>query len=57
MRYLGAMTVDNDALYLPLEEGDNELIFVVSESFGGWGLVARLADTDGLNISAASPGG
>jgi len=49
------MTVDNDALYLPLEEGDNELVFVVSESFGGWGLVARLADMEGITLSAEAP--
>ena len=29
---------------LPLEAGDNELAVAVSESFGGWGLMARLAD-------------
>ena len=50
LRYLGAMTVDNDAVYLPLEAGDNELVMVVSESFGGWGLVARLADLDGVTF-------
>jgi hypothetical protein len=27
---------------LPLERGDNELLIAVSESFGGWGLMARL---------------
>ena len=33
-----------DAVYLPLEAGKNELVVAVSESFGGWGLQARLAD-------------
>jgi hypothetical protein len=47
-RYLGVMTVDNDALYLPLKAGDNELVVAVTESFGGWGLVARLGDVDGI---------
>ena len=50
LRYLGAMTVDNDAIFLPLVEGNNELVFVVSEAFGGWGLVARLADQDGVTV-------
>jgi len=31
----------HDAVYLPLEKGPNELAFTVTESFGGWGLIAR----------------
>ncbi len=54
LRYLGAMTVDNDAIFLPLMEGDNELVFVVSEAFGGWGLVGRLADLDGITVGPGS---
>jgi len=50
------VTVDNDALYLKLNEGDNELVFVVSESFGGWGLVARLDKVDGITLTAEAPG-
>ena len=38
---LGLMTPD-DAVYLPLRPGDNELLFAIAESFGGWGLQARL---------------
>jgi len=38
---LGLMTSD-DALYLPLRAGDNELLLAVAEVFGGWGLTARL---------------
>ncbi len=34
----------NDALYLPLVEGENDLSFIVTESFGGWGLMARDGD-------------
>jgi sugar lactone lactonase YvrE len=30
-----------DALYLPLEKGDNELLLIVTEAFGGWGFVCR----------------
>jgi hypothetical protein len=37
----GLMTPD-DAVYLPLRRGDNELLFAVAEAFGGWGLEARL---------------
>jgi len=43
-RYLGVMTVDHVSLLLDLEEGVNELAVVVSESFGGWGLTARLPE-------------
>jgi hypothetical protein len=30
-----------DALYLPLVPGENELELIVTESFGGWGFMAR----------------
>ncbi len=31
----------NDAVYLDLQKGLNEIFLMVSESFGGWGLMAR----------------
>jgi len=31
----------NDALFLPLKTGKNELIFLVAESFGGWGFMCQ----------------
>jgi len=37
-------------LYLPLDQGENELIVAVSESFGGWGLQARFHDPSGLSF-------
>ena len=30
-----------DAAYLPLKKGENELILLVAESFGGWGFVCQ----------------
>lgn len=54
-RYLGVVTVENDAIYLPLRQGTNELIFAVSEDFGGWGLIARFEDLDGISVHAARP--
>jgi hypothetical protein len=54
-RYLGVMTVDNDALTLPLREGENELVFAVTEVFGGWGLVARFDDLEGVEVSPTTP--
>ena len=34
-----------DTVYLPLVEGDNQLVVRVSEVFGGWGLLARWHDS------------
>ena len=31
-----------DTLYLPLEQGSNDLVIAVSETFGGWGIQGRL---------------
>ena len=42
--FLGIVGVENDAVYLPLKKGDNELIFAVSEIFGGWGFIAKLEE-------------
>jgi hypothetical protein len=39
-----------DALWLPLEEGRNELVLAVSEAFGGWGVQARFPDPAGLTL-------
>lgn len=40
-RFLGSIGW-YDAVYLPLEAGENELVVAVSEDLGGWGLQARL---------------
>ncbi len=45
--FLGIMDAENDALYLPLKKGDNELVLAVSELGGGWGFICRLADVEG----------
>jgi hypothetical protein len=47
-RNVGAAASVQDAVYLNLGKGPNELLFVLAESFGGWGLQARLADMDGI---------
>ena len=39
-----------DTVYLPLEQGPNELVIAVSESFGGWGVQARFPDAAGLRF-------
>ncbi|MEM7102309.1 MAG: hypothetical protein AAF502_04185 [Bacteroidota bacterium] len=40
--FLGIVDVDNDAIYLPLKKGKNELVLAVTELFGGWGYICRL---------------
>jgi hypothetical protein len=40
--FLGIVNPENDAVYLPLKKGDNELLLAVSEIGGGWGFVCRL---------------
>jgi sugar lactone lactonase YvrE len=41
--FLGVVGL-NDSVYLPLKAGDNELLLLIGESFGGWGFMARDAD-------------
>lgn len=47
-RVQGVMGLHQSRLYLPLDQGANELRLVVTESFGGWGVIGRWADLDGL---------
>ena len=42
--FLGIVNPENDAVYLPLKKGRNELMLAVSELGGGWGFVCRLED-------------
>jgi hypothetical protein len=35
---------ENNAVYLPLKKGRNQLMLVVSELGGGWGFICRLAE-------------
>ena len=39
-------------LFLPLVQGENELVIAVSETFGGWGVMARFMDPSGLVFRA-----
>ena len=36
----------HDAVYLPLEDGENELIFCIAEWSGGWGFMCRDGDAE-----------
>jgi len=42
--FLGIVNPENDAVYLPLRKGRNELMLAVSELGGGWGFICRLED-------------
>lgn len=53
-RYLGTVGLF-DQLYLQLVAGDNIVDFAVSESFGGWGIMARLEDMEGLELVQPTP--
>ena len=42
--FLGIVNPENDAVYLPLHQGRNELLLALSELGGGWGFLCRLTD-------------
>lgn len=47
-RFLGTIGLF-DELYLPLKKGENEAWFAVTETFGGWGIIARFEDPTGIS--------
>jgi hypothetical protein len=47
----GLIEPDQAIVYLPLQAGANELVLAVTDVFGGWGLMGRLA-APGVNVSA-----
>jgi len=48
-RFLGSVGYW-DTVYLPLDKGENQLVIAVSEDFGGWGVQARFADREGIEL-------
>src|SRR6266498_5245221 len=46
--FLGIVNAENDAVYLPLKKGRNELVLGVSELTGGWGFICRFHDMNGI---------
>jgi hypothetical protein len=42
--FLGIVNPENDAVYLPLKKGHNELMLALTELGGGWGFICRLTD-------------
>jgi hypothetical protein len=49
-RQEGLIHLDQASVYLPLLEGENEVHIVISEVFGGWGVMAQFDDPTGLSI-------
>jgi hypothetical protein len=48
-RYLGTIGLF-DRVFLPLNKGENEVRFVVTEAFGGWGIQAQFDDLEGISL-------
>ncbi len=48
-RFLGTIGFF-DRLFLPLKKGTNELWFVVSEDFGGWGVKAKFENMENISL-------
>ena len=48
--FLGIMDVENDAVYLNLKKGRNEVVLAVADYFGGWGFICRIDEMRGIKI-------
>lgn len=46
--FLGIVNAENDAVYVALKKGRNELVLAVSELTGGWGFICRFDDMTGI---------
>lgn len=45
-------SLENGSFMLPLEAGDNEVAVAIANNFFGWGLMLRVADTEGVHLAA-----
>jgi hypothetical protein len=48
--FLGIMDIEDDAVYLNLKKGRNEIVLSVAEYFGGWGFICRIDDPQGVTF-------
>jgi hypothetical protein len=48
----GRCALENGAFTLPLEAGDNEVAVALGNNFFGWGLMLRVADLEGVHLTA-----
>lgn len=46
----GRCTIENATVKLPLQKGKNEILIGLTNYFYGWGIIARLDDTDGIHL-------
>jgi hypothetical protein len=53
-RFLGALGL-HDRVTVRLHEGTNEALFAVSESLGGWGVLAAVRPTPGVRVASVEP--
>ena len=49
-RQQGLMHASQASVFLNLNEGDNMIRAIVSDSFGGWGLQAQMIDCEGVSV-------
>ena len=42
--FLGIVNPENDAVYLPVKKGRNELMLGLTELDDGWGFICRLSE-------------
>jgi len=47
----GRCTIENTSFDLPLQKGENEILIGVTNYFFGWGIIARLENTEGLQFN------
>ena len=48
-RYLGTIGYF-DTIYLPLKKGENTILLAVSETFGGWGVMGKWENLNGIQV-------
>ena len=56
-RFLGIVSPENDAVYLPLKKGKNDLVLAVSELGGGWGFICRVEQMASAPRASGGAGG
>ena len=47
----GLISLGQSTVYLPLRKGRNEVSIIVTDRFGGWGLMGQLPDMRGLRVT------
>jgi hypothetical protein len=51
----GRISIENGEFEIPLRAGDNDLLIGVANDFYGWGLIARLDNLQGIEVSTNFP--